>query len=243
MVQIGDWVEIPHAGADGTVVDIDLHQVKVQNWDKTISTIANHKFINESFKNWRGMSESGGRRIKRAILIDVNTVRFLTDEEIHELSGRESLGRHLRHEFDGTASRAPEADGHGSTGEVEPVTNLEVFRAYVERYLRAHPKTHQEMPLIVRHLEPGPQGAPVEIYCFSNDTEWLGYEAFQSRLLDHLFAILPEFGLKAFQEWSGNDLPQERASLIPADAQSAHMPGTSHASSSSSARPGAESNA
>ena len=211
MVRIGDWVEIPHAGADGTVVDIDLHQVKVQNWDKTISTIANHKFINESFKNWRAMSESGGRRIKRAVLIDVNTVRFLSDEEIHELSRRESLHRHLRHEFDGTASRAPEADGCGSTGQVEPVTNLEMFRAYVEGYLRAHPKTHQEMPLMVRHLEPGPHGASIEIYCFLNDTQWHGYEAFQSRLFDHLFAILPEFGLRAFQEWSGSDLPHNKA--------------------------------
>ena len=185
IIRIGDWVEVPHANANGTVVDIDLHMVRVQNWDKTISTIPTHKLTGDSFKNWRAMSESGGRRVKRAILIDVNTVRFLADEEVAELSGSGPSGAQARE-----------------------ITNLEAFRAHVEGYLRAHPKTHREMTLMVRQLAPGPHGAPIEIYCFSNDTEWLGYEAFQSEIFDHLFAILPRFGLRAFQERSGSDLPR-----------------------------------
>lgn len=207
ILRIGDWVEVPQVNANGTVVDIDLHTVRVQNWDKTISTIPTQRLIAESFKNWRGMSESGGRRIKRAILIDVNSVRFLEDGEIRELSRRERLRACLGGGFDGLA------------GPDSQLTNLELFRAYVEGYLRAHPTTHREMTLMVRQLAPGPHGAPIEIYCFSNDTEWLSYEAFQSKIFDHLFAILPEFGLRAFQERSGSDLPRRREALAPADGE------------------------
>ena len=203
VIRIGDWVEVPHAGANGTVIDIDLHMVRVQNWDKTISTIPTHRFIGDSFRNWRGMSESGGRRVKRAILMDVNSVRFLSPEEIRELGRRETTGPHIGSWLD------------GGTPEDRPTTNLEMFRAYAEGYLRAHPKTHREMTLMVRELDPGPHGAPIEIYCFSNDTEWIAYEAFQSEILDHMFAILPEFGLRAFQERSGSDLPR-REDPIPA---------------------------
>ena len=204
ILRIGDWVEVPQVSANGTVVDIDLHTVRVQNWDKTISTIPTQRLISESFKNWRGMSESGGRRIKRAILIDVNSVRFLGDDEIRELSRRERLRVYIERKRD----EPPEAP--------QP-TNLELFRAYVEGYLRAHPKTHKEMTLMVRQLAPGPHGAPIEIYCFSNDTEWLGYEAFQSQIFEHLFGILPEFGLRAFQERSGSDLPRRLEALAPMD--------------------------
>ena len=204
ILRIGDWVEVPQVNANGTVVDIDLHTVRVQNWDKTISTIPTQRLISESFKNWRGMSESGGRRIKRAILIDVNSVRFLGDDEIRELCRRERLRVYIGRKLD----EPPEAP--------QP-TNLELFRAYVEGYLRAHPKTHKEMTLMVRQLAPGPHGAPIEIYCFSNDTEWLGYEAFQSQIFEHLFGILPEFGLRAFQERSGSDLPRRREALAPVD--------------------------
>lgn len=203
VIRIGDWVEVPHAGANGTVIDIDLHMVRVQNWDKTISTIPTHRFIGDSFRNWRGMSESGGRRVKRAILMDVNSVRFLSPEEIRELGRRETTGPHIGNWIDG-----------GSPGD-RPTTNLEMFRTYAEGYLRAHPGTHREMTLMVRELDPGPHGAPIEIYCFSNDTEWIAYEAFQSEILDHMFAILPEFGLRAFQERSGSDLPR-REDPIPA---------------------------
>ena len=221
ILRIGDWVEIPHANANGTVVEIDLHMTRVQNWDKTISTIPNHKLIGDSFKNWRGMSESGGRRIKRAILIDVNSVRFLEAEEIDRLSGHPRLRGYARDKLDEVAdfdAEAAEGEGQGGT-QLEEVTNLEMFRAYVEAYLRAHPKTHDEMTLMVRQLAPGPHGAPIEIYCFSNDTEWLSYEAFQSEIFDHLFAILPEFGLRAFQERSGSDLPRRKEPLSAGDGQ------------------------
>ena len=235
ILRIGDWVEVPQVNANGTVVDIDLHTVRVQNWDKTISTIPTQRLISESFKNWRGMSESGGRRIKRAILIDVNSVRFLGDDEIRELCRRERLRVYIGRKLDDMApadsedmaladsedmapadSAAPGEGGNG-TAEAPQPTNLELFRAYVEGYLRAHPKTHKEMTLMVRQLAPGPHGAPIEIYCFSNDTEWLGYEAFQSQIFEHLFGILPEFGLRAFQERSGSDLPRRREALAPVD--------------------------
>ena len=215
IIRIGDWVEVPHANANRAVIDIDLHMVRVQNWDKTISTIPTHKLVNDSFKNWRGMSESGGRRIKRAILIDVNSVRFLAEEEVHELSRRERLRDHVRNQLDETARQEVPGSGDdvGSADRPRELTNLEMFRAYVEGYVRAHPKTHREMTLMVRQLAPGPNGAPIEIYCFSSDTECLSYEAFQSEIFDHLFAILPEFGLRAFQERSGSDLPRRRDPL------------------------------
>lgn len=215
ILRIGDWVEIPHANANGTVIEIDLHMTRVQNWDKTISTIPNHKLIGDSFKNWRGMSESGGRRIKRAILIDVNSVRFLEAGEINRLGERTTIRRYLKdklREIAGAEALATQEDGPSGT-QAGQVTNLEVFRAYVEGYLRAHPKTHKEMTLMVRQLAPGPHGAPIELYCFSNDTEWLSYEAFQSEIFDHLFAILPEFWLRAFQERSGSDLPRRNEPL------------------------------
>ena len=207
MVRIGDWVSMPQANADGDVVDVALHTVKVQNWDKTISTIPTHKFISESFKNWRGMSESGGRRIKRSLRIDMGSVRFLTDDELTALARRETLRDYMR-------QKRSELDRHnaGKTDEdpkTEPelrrLTNLGTFRAYVHRYLEAHPATHKEMTLLVRQLPPGPEGVPIEIYCFSNDTAWANYEAFQADVFDHLIAVLPEFGLRVFQRPTGQD--------------------------------------
>ena len=182
LIRVGDWVEIPQADADGTVVDIDLHQIKVQNWDKSISTIANQKFISESFKNWRGMSESGGRRIKRAILIDINTVHFLTGVEMDVLSQQTSLHGHLQDELDRMKSIASCADGLGSTRPVQPVTNLEMYRVYVVDICGRIPNTPGDAAQ-VRHLAPGPHGASLEIYCFSNDTDLLGYEAFHLKSL------------------------------------------------------------
>lgn len=207
MVRIGDWVSMPQANADGDVVDVALHTVKVQNWDKTISTIPTHKFISESFKNWRGMSESGGRRIKRSLRIDMSSVRFLTEHELAALSRREVLRDYMR-------NKQSELDHHnagrgGADPETEPelrrLTNLGTFRAYVHRYLEAHPATHKDMTLLVRQLAPGPEGVPIEIYCFSNDTAWANYEAFQADVFDHLIAVLPEFGLKVFQRPTGQD--------------------------------------
>ena len=207
MIRIGDWVSVPQANSDGEVIDIALHTVKVQNWDKTISTIPTSKFITESFKNWRGMSESGGRRIKRSLRIDMNSVRFLSDGEIDELSRRELLHDYMRDSVEGIA-RYNEAKAAGNPGvipEIRRLTNLGTFRVYVQKYLEAHPKTHKEMTLLARQLAPGPQGIPIEVYCFSNDTAWARFEGFQGDIFDHLIAELPEFGLKAFQSPAGSD--------------------------------------
>ena len=207
MIRIGDWVEVPQSNADGDIVDIALHTVKIQNWDKTISTIPTHKFIGESFKNWRGMSESGGRRIKRAIKLDVNTIRFLTEEEIERLSRFEVLRGYMKQKRDTLAEH--DASSAGTDSELIPerrrLTNIGTFRAYVFNYLKAHPTIHDGMTLLVRQLAPGPQGVPIEIYCFSNDTDWGNYEALQGDIFDHLFALLPEFGLRAFQDPAGSD--------------------------------------
>ena len=207
IIRIGDWVEMPQANADGDVIDIALHTVKVQNWDKTISAVPTHRFIGESFKNWRGMSESGGRRIKRAIHIDMGSVHFLEDSEVERLSRYEVLREYMgskRSELDSYHAEHAPADPE-VIPEQRRLTNLGTFRAYVVNYLRVHPQTHRDMTLLVRQLASGPQGIPIEIYCFSNDTEWGSYEAFQAAIFDHLIAILPEFGLKAFQEPTGDD--------------------------------------
>ena len=207
MIRIGDWVEMPQANADGDVIDIALHTVKIQNWDKTISAIPTHKFISESFKNWRGMSESGGRRIKRAIHLDMNSIHFLSDEEEARLSRFEFLHEYLkakRRDLD--VANAREVPGDDVTPDPRRLTNAGTFRAYVRHYLRGHPKIHQEMTLLVRQLQPGPQGLPLEIYCFGNDTNWANYEGLNADIFDHLIASLPEFGLRAFQEPSGRDL-------------------------------------
>ncbi len=207
MIRIGDWVSVPQANSDGEVIDIALHTVKVQNWDKTISTIPTSRFITESFKNWRGMSESGGRRIKRSLRVDMNSVRFLADAEIDELSRRELLQDYMRYSVEGIA-RYNEAKAVGNPGvipEIRRLTNLGTFRVYVQKYLEAHPRTHKDMTLLVRQLAPGPEGIPIEVYCFSNDTAWANYEGFQGDIFDHLIAVLPEFGLRAFQSPAGSD--------------------------------------
>ncbi|MXV94869.1 MAG: mechanosensitive ion channel [Gemmatimonadetes bacterium] len=207
MIRIGDWLSVPQAQSDGEVIDIALHTIKVQNWDKTISTIPTSKFITESFKNWRGMSESGGRRIKRSLRLDMNSVRFLRDDEIEELSRRELLQGYMRDALDTIAryNAAKDAGDPGVIPEIRRLTNLGTFRVYVQKYLEAHPKTHKEMTLLARQLAPGPEGVPIEIYCFSNDTAWANYEGFQADIFDHLIAVLPEFGLKAYQSPAGSD--------------------------------------
>ncbi len=207
MIRIGDWLSVPQAQSDGEVIDVALHTVKVQNWDKTISTIPTSKFITESFKNWRGMSESGGRRIKRSLRLDMNSVRFLRDDEVDELSRRELLQGYMREARARIAryNAAKETGDPGVIPEVRRLTNLGTFRVYVQKYLEAHPSTHKGMTLLVRQLAPGPDGVPIEIYCFANDTAWARYEAFQADIFDHLIAILPEFGLKPYQSPAGSD--------------------------------------
>lgn len=213
MIRIGDWVSMPQANTDGDVIEIALHTVKIQNWDKTISTIPTHKFISESFKNWRGMTESGGRRIKRSLRVDMNSVRFLTDDEVERLSRHETLREYMiearRRIEDYNAAKAQ--GDPGIIPEIRRLTNLGTFRFYVLNYLKANPRVSRVMTVLARQLEPGPKGVPIEIYCFSSDTAWASYEGLQADLFDHLIAILPEFGLKAFQEPSGSDFAEALA--------------------------------
>ena len=207
MIRIGDWVEMPQANADGDVIDIALHTVKIQNWDKTISAVPTHKFISESFKNWRGMSESGGRRISREIHLDMNSIHFLSDEELARLARFEFLHDYMhakRKELEAANDR--QVAGEDIVVEQRRLTNVGTFRAYVLHYLRNHPKVHQGMTLLVRQRPSGPQGLPLQIYCFSNDTVWGNYEAIQADIFDHLIASLPEFGLRVFQEPTGTDM-------------------------------------
>ena len=210
MIRIGDWVSMPQANTDGDVIEIALHTVKIQNWDKTISTIPTHKFISESFKNWRGMTESGGRRIKRSLRLDMNSVRFLTDDESERLSRYETLREYMieaRRKIENYNAAKAKGDP-GIIPEIRRLTNLGTFRFYVLNYLKANPRISREMTVLARQLEPGPKGVPIEIYCFSSDTAWANYEGLQADLFDHLIAILPEFGLKAFQEPSGSDFAE-----------------------------------
>lgn len=206
MLRVGEWIEMPSAGADGDVIDIALHTVKVQNWDKTIVTIPTWKLISESFKNWRGMAEAGGRRIKRALLIDQNSVRFLTEKEEANLTRFALLRDYLAEKEKELAewNASLEEAGH------EPVnrrrqTNLGAFRAYALAYLKAHPRVSPTLTTMVRQLAPTPEGLPLEIYCFTATTAWVEYEGIQSDIFDHMIAILPEFSLRLFQAPSGRD--------------------------------------
>ncbi|RIA36625.1 miniconductance mechanosensitive channel [Hephaestia caeni] len=202
MVRVGDWIEMPQYNADGDVIDIALHTIKVQNWDKTITTVPTHKLIAESFRNWRGMHESGGRRIKRSLMIDQNSVRFLSADEIAEARRFTLLHAYLD-------ERGREIE-HWNTGRDAPnrrqMTNIGVFRAYVAAYLAAHPGINQEMTQMVRQLAPGPAGLPLELYCFTASTAWRDYEAVQADIFDHLLAVMRSFGLRLFQQPSGQDL-------------------------------------
>lgn len=207
MVRVGDWIEMPQLNADGDVIDIALHTIKVQNWDRTITTIPTKRLMTESFKNWRGMQESGGRRIKRALYIDQNSVKFLSAEEQTRLHRFALLADYL----DQKNAELQEWNARLIAQGLDPVntrqvTNIGTFRAYVERYLRHHPGVNQKMTLMVRQLDPGPQGLPLEVYCFTCSTEWIAYEGVQADIFDHLFAILPEFGLQVFQQPSGPDV-------------------------------------
>lgn len=212
MLRVGDWIEVPQAGADGDVIDIALNTVKVQNWDKTIVTIPTWKLMSESFKNWRGMQESGGRRIKRTLMIDAGSIRFLSDAEIERLGKVELIADYMREKGDAVKiSRAMKLHELGDVRGAVPanqrrLTNIGTFRAYIKAYLKANSGIHPDMTLMVRMLQPTPEGVPLELYCFTNTTAWLDYEAIQSDIFDHLLAILPEFGLRAFQAPGGADV-------------------------------------
>ncbi len=188
------------------MIDIALHTVKIQNWDKTIATIPTHKLIEDSFKNWRGMSQAGGRRIKRAIYIDLNTIRFLEPDEIERFGRYKLLQDYIeRKQLEVDSHNDSQAD-RDINANLRRLTNVGTFRAYVVNHLRSHPRIHDNMTLMVRQLEPTPHGLPIEVYCFTNVTDWGEYEDIQSDLLDHLLAVAPDFGLRAFQSPSGADL-------------------------------------
>jgi len=200
IIKIGDWIEVPEFGADGDVVDIALHTVKVQNWDKTITTIPTSKIVNTSVKNWRAMSEYGGRRIKRSLLIDISSIKFLTAKEISELEKLAPLKDYISFKNNELSEFNASIENPDNNIETRKLTNIGTYRAYVESYLKQNSNLNTEtMTFLVRQLPSSPEGVPLEIYTFTNTTEWEAYEKIQSDIFDHLFAILPKFGLRVFQ--------------------------------------------
>lgn len=187
MLRPGDWITMPKYGADGDVLEVSLTTVKVRNFDKTITTIPPYALVSDSFQNWRGMRETGGRRIKRSIFIDMTTVHFCSEREKEMFASRGWIDE---------AQAKPETQ----------VVNLYVFRNYLQNYLKEHPRTHKELMIMVRQMQPTSEGLPLEIYCFSNTTVWPEYEQIQGEIFDHILAVIPEFGLRIFQRPSGNDL-------------------------------------
>lgn len=207
MLSIGDWLEMPKYGADGEVLEIGLTTVKVQNWDKTITMIPTYALISDSFKNWRGMSQSGGRRIKRSLHIDMSSIHFFSDEEIKHLKSVALLTHYLgKKETDITKYNQSKAIGSSHPINHRRLTNIGTFRAYLVEYLKAHPRINQNMTLLVRQLEPSSLGVPIQIYTFTNTTAWGEYEDIQSDIFDHIFAILNEFGLRQHEAPTGNDM-------------------------------------
>ncbi|MCK5136372.1 MAG: mechanosensitive ion channel [Bacteroidales bacterium] len=206
MVNVGDWISMPKFNADGTVTDISLNTVKVQNWDKTIATIPTYALVSESFNNWKGMEESGGRRIKRSINIDMKSIGFLDKDQIEKFRKY-----HLLKDYISKQEKEIDAYNESLSLDVTTVTNgrrmtnLGTFRKYLENYLYNHPKIHNDMTFLVRHLQPTEKGLPMEIYVFSNDQEWANYESIQADIFDHILAIIPEFGLHVFQNPTGED--------------------------------------
>lgn len=209
MLAIGDWLEMPKFGADGDVIDISLTTVKVRNWDKTITTIPTYALISDSFKNWRGMSEAGGRRIKRSLYLEISSVRFLNDDDVRQLQKSRLLSSYLDDKskeltrYNSEFNKDPSAPINGRR-----LTNLGTLRAYMDAYLKGHPRIHQRMTLMVRQLEPGADGLPMEVYAFTNTTDWGEYEGIQSDIFDHFLAILPEFGIRAHEAPTGHDIRQ-----------------------------------
>jgi miniconductance mechanosensitive channel len=207
MIREGDWIEMPKYGANGDVIEVTVNTVKVRNWDKTISTIPTYALISDSFKNWRGMSESGGRRIKRSISIDMNTVKFADEQLLLKFQSMELLKEYVpqTQEAINAANAERNIDLSATVVNGRRQTNLGIFRAYLVHYLRDNPKIHKDMTFLVRHLQPTPQGLPIEIYVFSADQNWAAYEGIQADIFDHILAALPEFELRVFQDPSGRD--------------------------------------
>jgi miniconductance mechanosensitive channel len=208
LIRLGDWVEVSAFEADGDVIDIALHTVKIQNFDKTISVIPTHKLIEASFKNWRGMQESGGRRIKRSIFINIDSIKFCDEKMLETFKKIRLLQEYLEQKI-----TEIQMDNKSKNIDMTSVvngrrlTNIGTFRAYIQAYLKNHKKINPEMTFLIRQLAPGPTGLPIEIYVFTNDTRWANYETIQADIFDHLLAVVNEFGLSAFQYPTGKDFP------------------------------------
>ncbi|GEN84612.1 membrane protein [Sporosarcina luteola] len=207
MVRVGDWIEMPKYGANGDVIDISLNTVKVRNFDQTVTMIPSYALISDSFINWRGMQESGGRQLKRALYIDVTSITFCTTEMIEHYKQIDYLSDYI-------VAREREIEAYNNTNKIDrsnivngrALTNIGVFRAYIDQYLQRHPGIHKGKTLMVRQLAPGETGLPLEIYAFTNSTQWAVYETVQADIFDHLFAVAGEFGLRIFQNPAGSDL-------------------------------------
>jgi miniconductance mechanosensitive channel len=206
IIQIGDWLEVPKFGADGEVIDIALHNIQIQNWDKTITNIPTHKLMADSFKNWQGMVQSGGRRIMRNILIDINSIKFCDNEMIDKFSKIDYLKEYIK-------LKQAELNEYNLKNNIDDsikvngrrLTNIGMFRAYILNYLNNHPYINKDLILLIRHLSPDSNGLPIQIYVFSNQTAWVKYEEVQADIFDHLLAVVNEFDLRVFQNPSGSD--------------------------------------
>ena len=205
MVAPGDWIEIPNYGADGDVIDIGLNTVNVKNFDNTVTTVPTYALINGSFKNWRGMLNSGGRRIKRTIILDINSIAFYQNGQIEKLKEISLLKNYLQKKSDEITSSLQANNLPGDNINSRQLTNVGTFRAYMEAYLHSHEKIHHNMTCMVRQLAATEAGLPLEVYCFSNDQNWQNYEGIQADIFDHLFAMIPIFNLRVFQHPTGHD--------------------------------------
>ncbi len=209
MVKIGDWIEMPSHRADGTVLDITLNTVKVQNWDKTIATIPTYSLVAESFNNWKGMEESGGRRIKRSVVIDMSSICFCDHELLSKFQNLVLIKDYVK----GKQNEIEKYNAEKGLDDNDLIsrrsqTNVGIFRRYLELYLKSHPMINQQMTFLVRQLQPTEKGLPIEIYVFSKDKEWANYEAIQADIFDHILAVVPEFELRVFQAPTGFDITQ-----------------------------------
>lgn len=222
-VRRGDWVELPKFGADGEVEDISLHTVKVRNWDKTLVMVPTTAFITDGFKNWRGMQESGARRIKRAVNLDMSSVRFLTEQEFVRLKRIRYIAKYLDEKAAEVATwNSEQGMDEESLVNGRRLTNIGTFRAYLSAFLEQHPQLRKDMTLMVRQLAPGPDGLPLEIYAFSAEQRWVLYEGIIGDIFDHVLAVIPEFGLRVFQRPTGGDLrdaggPRPAAAIAATD--------------------------
>ncbi len=216
MLAVGDWLEMPKYQADGDVIAVTLTTVKVRNWDQTITTVPTYALIADSFKNWRGMQEIGGRRIMRNILIDMQSVRFMAPEDIERLRKAQLIAGYIENKLE-------DIERHNRECKIDPsspingrhLTNLGTFRAYLKEYIKAHPGIHPDLIMMVRQLQPTAAGLPIEIYAFTRTTAWVDYEGIQADIFDHILAVIPEFGLRVFQSPAGSDVRR----LIASQAQ------------------------